>query len=134
MALCDKNCNVIAPFVAAPSNCNESVMFIGSLKSLKDTIKAIGASITGSILSLDGIYNCRSNRKAIFNSLWVWCKIGFFKFGTQKIAKLAMSSISEILLVTLAGIMCGAEGWSDIEKFGIQTTSQKSSERDIYPF
>ena len=68
MALCDKNCNVIAPFVAAPGNRNESVMFIGSLKALKDTIKAIGASITGSILSLDGIYNCRSNRKAIFNS------------------------------------------------------------------
>jgi len=43
-------------------------MFIGSLKSLKDTIKVIGASITGSILSLDGVYNCRSNRKAIFNS------------------------------------------------------------------
>ncbi len=68
VALCDKNCNVIAPFVAAPGNRNESRMFIGSLKSLKNIAKAIGANIAGSILSLDGIYNCRENRKAIFNA------------------------------------------------------------------
>ena len=68
VALCDKNCNIIAPFVAAPGNRNESKMFIGSLKSLKNIAKAIGANIAGSILSLDGVYNCRKNRKAIFNA------------------------------------------------------------------
>ena len=68
MALCDRNCNVIAPFVSAPGNHNESPMLASALKSLKGAIKAIGASIAKSTLSLDGVYNCRSNRKAIFNS------------------------------------------------------------------
>ena len=43
VAFCDRNCNVLAPFVSAPGNRNESPML------------------------LDGIYDCRSNRKAIFN-------------------------------------------------------------------
>lgn len=26
--------------------------------------------------------------------------------------------VQKILLMTLAGVICGAEGWSDVEKFG----------------
>ena len=35
-----------------------------------------------------------------------------------RINRRKLYAVSEILLVTLAGIICGAEGWSDIEKFG----------------
>jgi hypothetical protein len=30
-------------------------------------MKVVGLEFTGSIMSLDGVYNCRKNRKSIFN-------------------------------------------------------------------
>jgi predicted transposase YbfD/YdcC len=42
-----------------------------------------------------------------------------------------LHGISEILLVTLAGVICGAEGWIDIEKFG---NSKLEELRKYLPF
>ncbi|MFX1764878.1 transposase [Paraburkholderia sp. A1RI-2L] len=67
VALCDRNCNVIAPFISAPGNRNESPLLRDALPSLTAMARAIGADLRCSIFSLDGVYDCRVNRKAIFN-------------------------------------------------------------------
>lgn len=67
MALCDRNCNVIAPFVVASGNRNETTLLISEIKRLKDIAKTVGLKLAGGIMSLDGVYNSRKNRKAIFN-------------------------------------------------------------------
>ena len=68
VAICDRNCNVIAPFVTAPGNKNESPLFPDALFELKRIVKSIGANIAGSTMSLDGVYDSKKNRKLIFNS------------------------------------------------------------------
>ena len=65
--MCDRNCNIIAPFVTAPGNRNETVLLKSALKKLVDITKTVGLKFTNCIMSLDGIYNSRTNRKAIFN-------------------------------------------------------------------
>lgn len=65
--MCDRNCNVIAPFVTAPGNRNETILLKHELKKLADIVKTVGLKLTNSIMSLDGVYNSRTNRKAIFN-------------------------------------------------------------------
>jgi transposase len=67
VALCDRNCNVIAPFVAAPGNRNESPLLREALPRLTRIARAVGLDLRGSVVSLDGVYDCRRNRKAIFN-------------------------------------------------------------------
>jgi transposase len=67
VAFCDRNCNVIAPFVAAAGNCNESPMLPQALPLVTRIAHAIGLDLQGTIVSLDGVYDCRKNRKAIFN-------------------------------------------------------------------
>lgn len=67
VAFCDRNCNVIAPFVSAPGNRNESPMMRQALPLIMQIAKTAGFSLKGSIVSLDGAYDCRRNRKAIFN-------------------------------------------------------------------
>ncbi len=67
VAFCDRNCNVIAPFVTAPGNKNESPLLREALPKLTHIASAVGLDIQGSIVSLDGIYDARQNRKAIFN-------------------------------------------------------------------
>jgi transposase len=67
LPFCDRNCNVIAPFVSAPGNRNESPLFRDALPKLTHMAKTVGFSIKGSIMSLDGVFDCRINRKAIFN-------------------------------------------------------------------
>ena len=64
---CDRNCNVISPFVSAPGNRNESPLLRDALPKLTAMARAIGADLQGTIVSLDGVYDCRRNRKAIFN-------------------------------------------------------------------
>jgi len=64
---CDRNCNVIVPLVSALSNCNESPMFREALPQLKAIAQAVGLCLRGVIVSLNGVYDCRRNRKAIFN-------------------------------------------------------------------
>jgi len=58
---------VIAPFVSAPGNRNESPLLREALPKLRRIAKAVGFDLHGRIVSLDGVYDCRPNRKAIFN-------------------------------------------------------------------
>ena len=67
VAFCDRNGNVIAPFVSAPGNRNESPLLRDALPRLTRMASAIGLNLQGSTMSLDGVYDCRENRKAIFN-------------------------------------------------------------------
>jgi hypothetical protein len=67
VAFCDRNCNVIAAFVPAPGNRNESPLLREALPQLTQTARAIGLDLRRTIVSLDGVYDCRANRKAIFN-------------------------------------------------------------------
>jgi transposase len=67
VAFCDRHCNVIAPFVAAPGNRNESPLLRQALPEVMRIVREIGMDLRGTIVSLDGVYDCRANRKAIFN-------------------------------------------------------------------
>jgi transposase len=64
---CDRNCNVIVPFIAAPGNRNESPLLKEALPQVTRIAKKVGLDLNKTIVSLDGIYDSRSNRKAIFN-------------------------------------------------------------------
>ena len=59
--------NVVAPFISAAGNKNESPLLKPLLKKITQMAKKLGISLKGKLMSLDGIYNSRSNRKAIFN-------------------------------------------------------------------
>ncbi len=67
VAFCDRNCNVIAPFVSAPGNRNESPLLREALPLVSRLALAVDLDLQGTIVSLDGVYDCRRNRKAIFN-------------------------------------------------------------------
>jgi hypothetical protein len=67
VAFCDRECNIIAPFVAAPGNRNESPLLRYALPRLTAMARATGMDLKGTIVSLDGVYDCRESRKAIFN-------------------------------------------------------------------
>jgi transposase len=67
VAFCDRGCNIIAPFVTAPGNRNESPLLRDALPRLTAMARAIGMDLQGSTVSLDGVYDCRANRRAIFN-------------------------------------------------------------------
>lgn len=64
---CDRNCNVIAPFIAAPGNSNECPLLLSALDKLKNSSKMAGFDLKGSVASLDSAYDSRKNRKKIFN-------------------------------------------------------------------
>jgi hypothetical protein len=68
VALCDRNCNVIAPMIFAPGNKNESPLIRETIGPLRHMAKAVGFTIAGSTMSLDGVYDCRANRKKIFSA------------------------------------------------------------------
>jgi len=67
VAFCDRNCNIIAPFISAPGNHNESPLLREALPVVTRIADSIGLDLRGTIVSLDGVYDCRRNRKAIFN-------------------------------------------------------------------
>ncbi len=67
VVFCDRNCNVMAPFVSAPGNRNESPLLREALPLLTRIARAVGLDLQGTVVSLDGVYDCRPNRKAIFN-------------------------------------------------------------------
>ena len=67
VAFCDRNCNVIAPFISAPGNLNESPLLRDALPEVTRIAGSIGLALRGTIVSLDGVYDCSRNRKAIFN-------------------------------------------------------------------
>jgi hypothetical protein len=67
VAFCDRRCNVIAPFVTAPGNRNESPLPREVLPEVMRIVREVGVDLQDTIVSLDGVYDCRANRKAIFN-------------------------------------------------------------------
>src|SRR3954447_7114850 len=67
VAFCDRNCNVIAPFVPAPGNHNESPLLREALPMVMRIAQSVGLDLRGTVVSLDGVYDCRRNRKAIFH-------------------------------------------------------------------
>lgn len=67
VAFCDRNCNVIAPFIPAPGNRNESPLLPEALPQVTRVAKQVGLDLNDTIVSLDGVYDSRANRKAIFN-------------------------------------------------------------------
>ena len=67
VAFCDRNCNVIAPFVSAPGHRNESPLLPKALPQVTCIAKTVGLDLNQMIVSLDGVYDSRANRKAIFN-------------------------------------------------------------------
>ena len=67
VAFCDRNCNGIAPFVAAPGNHSESPLLRATLPNVTRIARFVCLDLRGTIVSLDGVYDCRQNRKAIFN-------------------------------------------------------------------
>ncbi|MEA2730265.1 MAG: hypothetical protein QOF70_4740, partial [Acetobacteraceae bacterium] len=67
VALCDRRCNVIAPFVTAPGNRNEAPLLREALPEVMRIVREVGMDLRGAIVNLDGVYDCRVNRKAIFN-------------------------------------------------------------------
>lgn len=56
------------PFVTAPGNENERKLFADAFNKLKDIAKAVGMEILGAVISLDGAYDSKKNRKMIFNA------------------------------------------------------------------
>ena len=67
VAFCDRRCNVIAPFVVAPGNCNEAPFLREALPEMMRIVREVGMDLCGTIVSLDGAYDRRANRRAIFN-------------------------------------------------------------------
>ena len=67
MAIVDKHGHVLAPFPVAPVNVNDCVLLPDSLSELMRITRRIGVSLKGSILNLDGVFDSKKNRKAIFN-------------------------------------------------------------------
>jgi len=68
VSFCDRHCNVLSPFVSAAGNRNESPLFREAMPPLKCIAKSIGLELSGSVMSLDGVYDCKENRKMIFNN------------------------------------------------------------------
>ena len=60
VAFCDRRCNVIAPFVSAPGNHNESPLLRAALPEVMRIARMAGIDLQDSVVSLDGIYDCRS--------------------------------------------------------------------------
>jgi hypothetical protein len=58
---------VIAPFVSAPGNRNESPLLKTALPQVTRIAQLVGLDLNQTIISLDGVYDSRANRKAIFN-------------------------------------------------------------------
>lgn len=67
VAFCDRYGNILAPFLTAAGNRNESPLFPEAFSGLKEMALKAGFSLSGSIMSLDGVYDSKANRKKIFN-------------------------------------------------------------------
>jgi len=67
VAFCDRHGNVIAPFIAAPGNRNESPLLLKALPQMTRIAHKVGLNLKNTIISLDSAYDGRANRKAIFN-------------------------------------------------------------------
>ena len=68
IAIIDNHGYVLAPLPVAPVNEADTVLFPQGLKALKRMATADGSGAQGSYLNLDGGFDSRRNRKAIFNA------------------------------------------------------------------
>jgi hypothetical protein len=50
VAFCDRNCNVIAPFISAPGNLNESPLLRDALPEMTRIAGSIGLDLRGTIV------------------------------------------------------------------------------------
>ena len=72
VAFCDRNCNVIAPFVAGAGNRNELPLLREALPQVTRLAHAIGLDLQGTVVSLDGVYDCREEPQSKFSiAAWV---------------------------------------------------------------
>jgi transposase len=62
VSLGNRNCNVIAPFIAAPDNRNESPLLQKALPQVTRIAKQVGLELKHTIFSLDGVYDSRGKR------------------------------------------------------------------------
>ncbi len=67
VAIVDNNGYVLAPYTIAPVNKNDCILLPDSLGNLSNIARTTGFAIKGSILNLDGVFDSKNNRKAIFN-------------------------------------------------------------------
>jgi hypothetical protein len=67
VAFCDRHCKVFAPFIAASGHRHESPLWKATLPPVTHIAKQVGLDLNQTIVSLDGVYESRSNRKAMFN-------------------------------------------------------------------
>ena len=68
IAIIDNNGYVLAPLPVAPVNEADTVLVAGGLKALKRVAKLTGLVLEGAYLNLDGGFDSKANRKAIFNA------------------------------------------------------------------
>jgi hypothetical protein len=68
MAIIANNGYGVSPLPVAPVNEADMVLFPAGLKALKRVAKLTGLGLEGSSLNLDGGFDAKSNRKAIFHA------------------------------------------------------------------
>jgi transposase len=68
IAIIDNNGFVLAPILVAPVDESDTVLLPDGLNELKRMARLTGLKIDGSYLNLDGGFDSRHNRKAIFNA------------------------------------------------------------------
>jgi hypothetical protein len=68
MAIIDNNGYVVSPLPVAPVNEADMVLLPEGLKTLKRVAKLTGLVLEGAYLNLDGGFDSKANRKAIFNA------------------------------------------------------------------
>src|SRR5712692_5339367 len=68
IAIIDNNGYVLAPLPVAPVNEADTVLLPEGLKALKRVAKLTGLGLEGAYLNLDGGFDSKANRKAIFNA------------------------------------------------------------------
>ena len=73
VAFCNRNCNVIAPFISAPGNYNRSPLLCDALPVVARVADSIGVDLRGTIVSLDGAYDCRRSSERRFSAA-AWCQ------------------------------------------------------------
>jgi DDE family transposase len=68
IAIIDNNGHVLAPLPVAPVNEADTVLLPEGLQALKRVARLTGLGLTGAYLNLDGGFDSRHHRKAIFNA------------------------------------------------------------------
>jgi transposase len=68
IAIIDNNGYVLAPLPVAPVNEADTVLLPEGLKGLKRVAELTGLVLAGAYLNLDGGFDAKTNRKAIFNA------------------------------------------------------------------